>query len=153
MALFITLAIFASQTLAGNIPIKINGPGISPEGIVIDGANPPWPSFLDTSKGSISEPASDLNRYVLTCYFGNMTMNSGPIWFTILYVWDHRSERALVYLPGHTEIGYQVNSYVEIDMSYEKLAGKWYYFTDWDASQEWAVSIQKALPKINPTAK
>ena len=120
--------------------IVITGPGISQDGITITGTWPGWISFIDTNSGAVPEPAPDLPRYVLVGY-----TDRGSKWYTVLYVWDDRSGRALVYLPGPLEKDYYRVNYGN-NIAYEKLAGQWYFVSNKGAFQGWADLIHKHLP-------
>ena len=62
-------------------------------------------------------------------------------WYTVLFVWDHRLERAVVYMPGPSDLGYRVN--YGVDTSYAQRAGKWFVPTD----QIWTATIRENLPQ------
>jgi hypothetical protein len=93
---------------------------------------------VDAKSGPISEPASELPRYVVAGHTDRYQW-----WFTVLYVWDQWSDRSLVYLPGPSDLGYRIN--YGANTSYEKRAGKWYYVSD----PTWADAIRKVLPQTS----
>jgi len=144
--LFVVLmavAILPPRTYGGvpTTSIVISGPGISREGITITGTWPGWITFIDRNSGAVPEPASDLPRYVLAGY-----TDRGSKWYTVLFVWDDRSGRALVYLPGPRETDYYRVNY-DNNIAYEKLAGQWYSVSNKGSFQGWADLIRKHLPQ------
>ena len=147
--LFVVLMAVASlpaRTYGGapTTRIVISGPGISPEGITITGTWPGWISFIDKNSGAVPEPAPDLPRYVLVGY-----EDRGSKWYVVGYVWDDRSGRALVYLPGPRETDYYRVNYGN-NIAYEKLAGQWYAVSNKGSFQGWADLIRKHLPPSRP---
>lgn len=136
IVLAITLVPVRASAGAPTTSIMINGPGLPSRGVFLTGRWPGGTSFIDDTRGPAPPPTSDLPRYVLAGRTADYRW-----WYTVLFVWDSRANRALVYLPGPGELGYQIN-YCP-DISYEKRAGKWYYVSD----RNWSETIHKALPR------
>jgi hypothetical protein len=144
-AMLMAVAILPAQTFGGapTTSIVVNGPGIPPEGITITGSWPGWVTFADINSGAVPEPAADLPRYVLAGYTAE-----GSKWYTVLYVWDRSSGRALVYLPGPSETEYYRVNYGN-NIAYAQLAGKWYGVLNRGSFEGWADIVRRALPQTS----
>ena len=145
-AALMILIVSPAATFAGapTTLVVVNGPGLPPEGVKIKGAWPGWITFVDFDSGAVAEPASDVPRYTLTGYTDQQQK-----WYTVLYVWDRSSGRAVVYVPPgvpEMDIGFP-SSDGTIDWAYRRLAGKWYAVRNRGAYSGWAELIRKALPQ------
>ncbi len=152
---FTTLSLFTTQILAGaqtNITI-VNGPDIPSQGVVIKGV---WPGFFSiVPPGDLDDPipvpaptpSSDLPRYVVAGATQAGNVGAKDWRYTVLYVWDKHANRAVVYLPGPSELGYAINNGT-YSYKYKKWAGRWYY-----AEKKLGEEIYQAITKNRDISK
>jgi len=93
--------------------------------------------FANWEAGAISEPASELPRYLVHFWVQVPRSSTVQLKYVVWYVWDPSQERALIYLPGPQDLWYRTNTRSILRDGFD---GHWFY-----AVEHWAGAIKQSI--------
>jgi hypothetical protein len=107
-------------------------------------ADPTAPSFvIDWSKGTTSEPLTELPRYELSFYVD--LVRTIPLAYVVWYVFDPSTGQGYVYLPAKGEKNYRLN----VSTIYRGVEGRWFHsWPQWDNIARSLIASHRAASTV-----